>query len=159
MNAASCNTVYAISGHIATVAYISDPISKAYGVLLLGVLLMEGSSFKWGSMGIATLFALFIPHFWRIELIYCACPIEIVLFSGSCSILMPTILEGSPILVILKRLCNSAFRCLIMSGMLVNSNRSSTHTVIVTHSVAKVFLGSAKTRQVILTKRPTSFWA
>ena len=30
---------------------------------------------------------------------------------------------------------------------------------IVTHSVAKDFLGSAKTRWVILTERPTSFWA
>ena len=29
----------------------------------------------------------------------------------------------------------------------------------VTHSVAKVVLGSAKTRRAILTKRPTSFWA
>ena len=29
----------------------------------------------------------------------------------------------------------------------------------VTRSIAKVFLGSAKTRQAILTKRPTSFWA
>ena len=59
----SCDTVYAISGRVATVAYISNLISEAYGVLLLGVLFMEGSSFKWGSMGIATLFALFIPHF------------------------------------------------------------------------------------------------
>ena len=29
----------------------------------------------------------------------------------------------------------------------------------VTRSVAKVILGSSKTRRVILTKRPTSFWA
>ena len=29
----------------------------------------------------------------------------------------------------------------------------------VTCSVAKAFLGSAKTRRVILMKRPTSFWA
>ena len=99
--------------------------------LLLGVSFMEGSSFKWGSMGIATLFALFILHFWRIESIYCTCPIEIVLFSWLCSILMPTILEGSPISVISKRFCNSAFRHLIMSGILVNSNRSSTHTVMI----------------------------
>ena len=32
-------------------------------------------------------------------------------------------------------------------------------TVFVMCSVAKVFLGSAKTRQAILMKRPTSFWA
>ena len=31
--------------------------------------------------------------------------------------------------------------------------------VHVTHSIAKVFLGSAKARWAILTERPTSFWA
>ena len=33
------------------------------------------------------------------------------------------------------------------------------HAHVVTHSVAKVFLGSSKTRQAILTERLTSFWA
>ena len=34
-----------------------------------------------------------------------------------------------------------------------------TNTTTVTRSVAKVILGSSKTRRAILTKRPTSFWA
>ena len=38
-------------------------------------------------------------------------------------------------------------------------HRFTTAPILVTHSVAKVFQGSAKTRQAILTKRPTSFWA
>ena len=36
---------------------------------------------------------------------------------------------------------------------------SALYGVNVTHSIVKVILGSAKTRQAILTKRPTSFWA
>ena len=39
-----------------------------------------------------------------------------------------------------------------------NEKQSSTAHVV-TRSVAKVFLGSAKARWAILTERPTSFWA
>ena len=46
-----------------------------------------------------------------------------------------------------------------MSGSGTGSTEGSGKVVIVMHSVVKDFLGSAKTRQAILTERPMSFWA
>ena len=38
-------------------------------------------------------------------------------------------------------------------------DRDLVEEACVMHNIAKVFLGSAKARWAILTKRPTSFWA
>ena len=45
----------------------------------------------------------------------------------------------------------------VLQTVQLSTNLPSLHGVM--HSVVKVFLGSAKARQVILTERPTSFWA
>ena len=51
---------------------------------------------------------------------------------------------------------------LVLGNMFYEGDESVPHSHvmgIVMHSITKVFLGSAKTRQAILMERPTSFWA
>ena len=54
---------------------------------------------------------------------------------------------------------SSGFSILPPGGAFSLSQGFSSPPRVVTRSIAKVVLGSAKTRRAILTKRPTSFWA
>ena len=101
--------------------------------MLLSPSLLSGFGCKgaFGSNGIATGFVHSMPSCFKMDLIYAFCLIEIEL--GDHVISIPMILKGSLRSVVSHSVHISFFIFFIRRSDVVNNNRLSTHTVIITN--------------------------
>src|SRR6266850_386579 len=126
-------TANAISSRVALARYWSSLSSRAYELLWLPSVPSElASMIVFGSIGILTGFACSIPSLLRMDSIYCFC--KIITLVGFIWISIPTIFAGSPRSVTSHSPCIIPFISDISLTDVVNSNRSSTHTVMISKS-------------------------
>ena len=118
-----------MSGLVVFTMNCSSPNTQAYELLQSPSFLSGlGSKGEPGSNGIAMGFTHSIPLCCKMDLIYDLCPINVF---EDLVISMPIILEGSPRSVVSHLVRMSVFIFSIKDFDVMDSNRSSTHTVII----------------------------